>query len=195
MEKMNYNQAIFAANVANAIPIAEGENKLSASTAASVVMTQVSFDQIVEEFEANCQAALKKVKKEGYDERATAIEAMKDVDSRIKAHDEWDGEGEEPAMPTDEEIEKAEETRKTEADFETEHKELLEQYRAIRVKEAKKTVTRKPVLLSREELADIIELIGTEGVISAQGFSKDGKPADIDRRQLIAFVAAYLVKS
>lgn len=194
---MTYNQASEITRIALAIPIAIDGRKLPQDTAASVIMAQVGWSAVMDGYESRMQEALKKMKKEGFDERYAANERMKETDRRKKALDEWNGEGEQPAAPTGEELEAAEKTRETAEEFEKELAEVLDLYSEARTKEGEKTVTGAPSALTRKELADIIGMLGTEGTVSvALGVGEDGRPikGEIARHEFIRLVAANLVE-
>lgn len=195
-KKVTYKQAEFITRVASLIPIAIDGRKLPQDTAASVVMAQVGWSAVMQEYESRMQEALKKMKKEGFDERAQAIGVMEETDRRIKAHKEWDGTGEQPAMPSDEEIAAAEKTRGTAKEFFDELNELNALYGSAREKEGEKTVAATPSALTRRELADIIGMLGADGTIQIDAAGADGTPRkeEIGRGALITLIAANLVE-
>lgn len=197
-KKITYNEVYFNSLVASAIPIAIEGRKLPQDTAASVILMQVGLESIIGDFEKRMQKALEKMKErdfKGYDERARAIADMEDVDRRVKAHDEWDGAGDEPPMPTEEEIAPAEKTRETEADFRAEEKKLADLYVAARTKELNNIIGEKPPMLTRREFADIIGMLGTEGTVTVNRMmSINGETSEMPRTSFIAMVAANLVE-
>ena len=140
---------------------------------------------------------LKKMKKEGFDDRHRAYAEMERTDIRVKAHEDWDGEGEQPAMPTDEEIAAADKTRETAEGFRKELDELEDLYKTAREKEGEKTAAKTPAALTRRELADIIGMLGTEGTVKmAVGVDENGHPrmADVPRLTLVSMIAANMVE-
>ena len=167
-KKVTYNEAAFITRIASAIPIAIDGRQLPQDTAASVIMAQVGWSAVMQEYESRMGEALKKMKKEGFDDRHRAYAEMERTDIRVKAHEDWDGEGEQPAMPTDEEIAAAE-----------------------------KTAAKTPAALTRRELADIIGMLGTEGTVKmAVGVDENGHPrmADVPRLTLVSMIAANMVE-
>lgn len=195
-KKVTYNDASFITRIVSAIPIAIDGRKLPQDTAASVIMAQVGWSAVMQEYESRMGEALKKMKKEGFDERAQAISIMEETDRRLKAHEEWDGEGERPARPSDEEIASADKTRETEEDYRKELDELTGLYGKARATEAAKHVANTPAALSKRELADIIGMLGTEGTVTMGGFDDNGRPTDIkiERMAFIPLIAANIVE-
>lgn len=196
-KKVTYNEAAFITRVASAIPIAIDGRQLPQDTAASVIMAQVGWSAVMQEYETRMGEALKKMKKEGFDDRHRAYAEMERTDSRVKAHNEWDGKGEQPAMPADEEIAAAEKTRETAEEFRKELDELEGLYKTAREKEGEKTAAKTPAALTRRELGDIIGILGTEGAVEMTvGVDGEGNAvtAPVSRKAFITLVAANLVE-
>lgn len=196
-KKVTYNEAAFITRIASAIPIAIDGRQLPQDTAASVIMAQVGWSAVMQEYESRMGEALKKMKKEGFDDRHRAYAEMERTDIRVKAHEDWDGEGEQPAMPTDEEIAAADKTRETAEGFRKELDELEGLYKTAREKEGEKTAAKTPAALTRRELADIIGMLGTEGTVKmAVGVDENGQPrmADVPRLTLVSMIAANMVE-
>lgn len=163
---MTYNDVFLRRNILLNIPLVLNGNKLPKSTAASVMLLRVSYNNKVDEFIKFIDDVKKGLKKEGFDEREQSVLRMEDVDRRKKAFEEWkEGDGEKPSMPTKEELEKAEETRKTLDDFNAEKKELEGQISEAQNKKALEEVDMKNGKLTKDELADIYEVIGVDGEI------------------------------
>lgn len=193
-KKPTYRDAMNNERMASAIPLAIDGKTLPQDTAASVVMLQVGWSSVADELRATMTAALKKMKKEGYDERSRAIDAMEDVNRRVKAREEWDGDGDEPQAPTEEELEAAAKARESAEEFYKEKEELEAMYNKAWEKESAREC-RKVTPLTRRELADIIGMLGVEGTISVNVMAADGSavPIELDRREFISDIAATLV--
>lgn len=188
---MKYNEVVANRNILVNIPLAFEGRKLPKETAASVMLLRVAYQQKVDEFVKTLDEVKKGLKKDGFDERARAVAEMEDVDKRKKASEEWDGEGERPAMPTDEELKKAEETRATLEDFGKEKKELEEALAEANRKKLEEDAGNMGKL-TKDELADLYELLGSEGVFN---FVLPGGdvPMVVGREELLAWVAVNLV--
>lgn len=189
---MTYNEIFQNRAILNNVPLVYEGRKLPKTTAASVMILRVKYQQRVDEFVKLIQEVLKGLKKEGYDERLQAVQTMEDVDRRKKAAEEWNGEGEKPAMPTDEELAKAEETRATLDAFNEEKKELEEAYQEAQTREGAKDVPFKDSKLSKEELADIYEMIGADGEFDYTVPGQD-KPFKVAKEWFLNMVAMNLV--
>lgn len=191
---MKYYELIGKANLANQIPLAYGEKKLSADSAAEVVLLKVHFNSALENMKESLDEVVKNLKKEGFDERSSAIEEMKKVDATLKAISEWEdgkSEGEKPKMPTEEEIAKAEETRKTEEDFNKELLELSEVYNKAANKQMFEDVDFK-YGLSKDAWKNIYDMLGTDDEIDfifANGTSKKIKTI-----QFIQFLGELIIE-
>ena len=164
---MTYREIITNRNLLNNVPLTFEGRKLPKNTAASVMLLRVSYNQKVDEFVKTIEDVKKGLKKEGFDERAQAVSEMEAVDKRKKAADDWKegSEGEKPSYPTEEEIEKAEKTRSTLKEFEAEKKELEEALMEANNKKLDEEVDMKNGKLTKDELADIYEVVGVEGDI------------------------------
>lgn len=163
---MTYNTIFQNNNILSNIPLAYEGRKLPKSTAASVMLLRVKYQQKCDEFIKTLQNVQNGLKKEGYEQRAQEVAQMKDVFSRKEKAKQWKAEygGEKPEMPSDEEIEKAEKTKSEILEaFEAEKKEIEEATHEAQEKESVKEVVFKDGKLSKEELADIYEMIGVEG--------------------------------
>lgn len=196
---MTYNDVFYRSNIVSNIPLAFEGRKLPKSETASVMLIRVAYANKMEEYNKDMQEVLKGLKKEGFDERSQAIAEMEMIDSRVKAAKEWkkgmkDSNGkpiEKPEMPTSEEIAKAEKTRETKDEYESERKELEEEYAEARTKKAEEKVTIKNATFSKAEYAEICDLIGNEGEIEIRGFSD--APMTIAKEQFLGMIAANLV--
>lgn len=167
---MTYREIITNRNLLNNVPLLFEGRKLPKSTAASLMLLRVSYNNKVDEYIKTLDEVKKGLKKDGYDEREQAVQQMEDIDRRKKAADEWKegSEGEKPASPTEEEIEKAEKTRATLKDFEAEKKELEDAVNEASNKKLDEKVDMKNGKLTKDEFADIYEVIGVEGTLPVE---------------------------
>lgn len=189
---MTYNDIFNRRNILANIPLALDGNRLPKQTAASVMLLRVAYQNKVDEFVKFIQDVQRGLKKEGFDERAQSVAEMKGIDERRRKAEEWDGEGEQPAMPSKEELEKADKTRETLDDFEAERRELEDATLEAQRKKAEEKVDMKNGTLTRQELADIYDLLGAEGDIaySVPGMSE---PTTVPREWLLGLIASNLV--
>ena len=169
---MKYYELLSKSNLVNQIPLVFNGIKLPADTAANIVLLKVSYNNAIEDLRKEQEEILKNLKKEGFDDRLHSIEEMESVDARIKAFNEWtedltDDKGnkvEKPKYPTEEEINKANETRKISVEFEKEKEELSEVYeKAIQKKYFEDVKLDKGI--TKEDWKNIYNIIGTDSTI------------------------------
>lgn len=177
---MKLREAISKMGLVHAIPtIAQNKSgqsvKMDSSTHSSVILARVSYDKAFADFQEKAREVLKGLKPEGYDEREQKISRMREIDRRAKAAKEWNGEGEEPAMPTKEELKEADEIRPTEEAFKKETDELNEQFIAAQEKILDEEVTVPSGTLTKKELADICNVVDS----LAEASAAEGKQAVI----------------
>lgn len=190
---MTYNDIFLRRNLLINIPLMQDGNKLPKGTAASVMLLRVAYQNKVDEFIKTIQDVQKALKKDGYDDRAQAVAEMRRTDAKQQAHDQWDGTGEQPAAPTEEELAKAEKTRADILpDFEAEKQELEEATQEAQTKKAAEKVEMKNATLTRSELADLYELLGTDGTIDYHTPGKD-EADPMPREMFLGLIAANLV--
>lgn len=172
------------------IPLYYDGKKLDKKTAASVMLLRVAYGKKVQEFEKDMQEVLKGLKKEGFDERSQAVAEMERIDAQKKKSEEWKEEDgvEKPAMPTDEELAKADETRKTLDAYNEEKKELEEAYLEARKKKVSEKVDMKGYALTKEELGEIYEVVGAEGKFNLS-LPYSENPIQITNEQFLSMVA------
>lgn len=191
---MTYNDVFLRRNILLNIPLVFEGNKLPKSTAASVMLLRVAYQNKVDEFIKFLEETKKGFKKEGFDERAQAVSQMEEIDRRKKAADEWKegNEGEKPTMPTTEELEKAEKTKETLEEFNKEKKELEEQIQEAQNKKAAETVKIENGSLSKAELADIYDMLGADGDID-YSVPNQVEKVKVPKEWLLNMIATNLV--
>lgn len=171
---MTYEEVFNKFNIANNIPLETNGRKLNKEMKAKVVLLTISYDSTLNRFYKEMELAGKKLKKEGYDERARDIQKMTDIERRLEVSKSWnkghkDENGNEipqPVAPSDEEIKEASRIREIKETFDEEQQELDGAYKRAyeeKLKEEAKMTERK---LSSSDFAEIIELIGTDGTIT-----------------------------
>ena len=166
--KFTYNEIFLRNQILANIPTQRDGRKLSAGTATSLLLLRIAYQNKMEEYDGICRKALDDIKKDGkyagFDEKAQAQEEAKRVLAMKKAYDEWkETDGERPACPSQEEIEKAEGAKAESAEFERMMTELTEAYGAARAKQAAVETGIEVNKLTRAELEDIVGVVGTDG--------------------------------
>lgn len=162
---MKLNEVVNKLGFVKAIPLAVNGERLNKSTAASVMLMRVGYDNAFADFQKDIQEIIKNAKPEGYDERAQKVERMKSIEKKAEDAKNWNGEGEEPKAPTKEELKEVEEIKAIVEQHEKETKELNEAVREAEQKALQEDVKVKHCNLTREEWSDIYEILGTEGDI------------------------------
>lgn len=196
---MKYYELLAKANLANQIPLYYGEAKLSADTAAEVVLLKVRFNSIKSKMQEILKEAIEKLKKEGFDERANSIDFMYRIDSTLKAIEEWeegklDDDGKpikKPKSPSEEDIAKANEYRKLEKEYLEEVKELNEVYDKAANKQLFEDIEFS-YGLSRQAWKDIYNMLGTEGKINFT--YTNGKSKEIHINDFIQYLGELIVE-
>lgn len=164
---MDYNKIFQRNNVLVNIPLSNEGRKLPGKTAATVMLLRVAYGNKVQEFEKDLQEVLKGLKKEGFDERLQKYELPEDNAERMSDEQERKG-------------------------FEQERKELEEAYMEARKKKSEEKVDMKGKSLTAVELADIYEVVGTEGKISLS-MPYQPNPVEVPREAFLQMVAEVLV--
>lgn len=169
-----------------------------AKTSTDVILLQVTYQQKMKEFDEFMQEVLKKLKKEGFDDRLQKHNRFTELDGRIKAHDEWkegqtnaDGKPvERPAKPSDAEIEEADKLRADEEDFAKEMSELDAAYQEAYTKKINEEV-KGMKKFSRETYESIISFIGFQGNLTLSFPNRE--PLELSRQEFLRMVGFNLV--
>lgn len=193
--KTTYNDIFLRKQILTNIPTQMEGRKVSPSTATSLLLMRIAYQKKSDEFEETVRKALDELKKEerfkDFDKLSEEQEQATAILARKKAHDEWNGENERPAAPSDEEIAKAEAAKEKEADFRKVYSELAALYNEARMKQAALETTIEVQQLSRAELEDIVGVVGYEGTIALTGMGGDVQQEP--RMSFLSMVANYLV--
>lgn len=161
---MTFAEVLNKSTIVKNIPLIFEGRKLPKGMNSTVILIRVQYEKYVEEFNSLMEKVQKELKKDGFDERTTEIESMKKVFERKKLFEEGKN-TENDVEPTEEELKKAEETKLKEEDYNTELAELNAEYQKAYLEKLKEEVNFKERKFSKEELDEIIDLIGTEGDI------------------------------
>lgn len=195
---MKYFEIIAKSNIVNQIPLCYDGTKLDSDTAANIVLLKVAYNKIIEDKKNENNEAIKALKKEGFDDRATAINEMKKTFKAIKDYEEWhegmlDSDGKEikkPEMPSEESIKKAEETKLTEEEFNKEEKELIEAANKVYEKSMLEEITFNKGI-SKQDWKNIYEMLGVTGTISIRLVNRD-EPIELDKEIFLQYIGELI---
>lgn len=195
---MTYQEVSFCNSILASIPLVLHDVNMYAKTSTDVILLQVTYQQKMKEFDEFMQEVLKKLKKEGFDERLQNHNRFTEINGRIKAHDEWkegqtDADGkpvERPAKPSDTEIEEAEKLRAGEDDFAKEMAELDAAYNAAYTEKINEEV-KGMKKFSRETYESIVSFIGFQGELTVNMPNRE--PITVSKQDFLRMVGFNLV--
>lgn len=178
-KKITYDKAFYRSLLLKSIPFKQGDRTLDDATATAVLLLSAKYTKLTESFNALISDAIKALKEKDdkykdFDKKAQEFADMERIEQQIAEHDNWQGQkdadGNEisrPAMPSDEQIKRAEELRNRDdreafyaafADLNKAKIDLQNKHAADEVDE--------PSGLSSTELQGILRCIGTDGTIT-----------------------------
>lgn len=194
---MTYNDIFYNSRVLlNNIPVGRECFSFGSHISTSVIMLQVAYEGKIKEFNDFMSETLKKLKKEGFDDRTQKIREMEDVDRRMKSYTEWEDshdEGKErPKKPSDEELISAEETRKTKPEYDNELEELNNAYNEAQSKKAKEEVAGFDAKFDRSEYEELVSCIGVSGDIEVD--FGNGNKSRMNKVDFLRMIATSLVR-
>lgn len=161
---MTYAEVINKSSIAKHIPLRVEGRGLPKGMNSSVILVRVQYEKYIEEFNGIMDKVLKQLKKEGYDERISEYQAMQEIYARKKKIE--DGVEEEGLVePSEEELKKADNTKAKEDEIKAEIKELDEEYSKAYNEKLREEVKINERKFSKEELDELIEMIGLDGTI------------------------------
>lgn len=195
---MTYQDVLFCNSLLSNIPFTLDGKSMSAATTTDVILCQVAYQNKVKEFDAFMQEVLKKIKKDGFDERNQKMQTMTAIDDRLKSYNDWkegdkDAEGKailRPTKPTDAELKEADEIRKDKAAFDEEMAELDRGYRDAYNAKLKEEVA-TPKKLSRSTYENIVTFVGFVGDMEITPMN--GTPIKTARESFLRMVGLNLV--
>lgn len=191
---MKYSEVFEKQGVLRNIPLEFNGVKVRSELAAKIILMRVAFDKEIRSFENDMQEALKAMKPEGFDERSDKFVKMEDTDRKAELLKEWEDngkKGDSPEAPTKEELEAAEEIRHGKEAYEKELAELNDKYMEARRQKLDEESLMKGRAFSEKELAEFVEVIGTQGTIKiAWG---NGQDIDVAKEQFLGMIAGLLV--
>lgn len=163
---MNYNGIYNCRNILLNIPLSFEGRRLSKETAANVMLLRVAYQNKLDEYFKTMQEVEKGLREEGYETREKEYLQMKSG-----------------------EIDKDDDKMQS---FEEEQKVLLDSLEEARKKKAEEQVEMKGGKLSKEDLADIYELIGCDGTFMYHDVGT-GKEIEMKREDFLSLIAYNLV--
>lgn len=195
---MTYQDISFCNSLLSSIPLTIEGQPMPAKTSTDVILLQVAYQNKLKEFEDFMQEVLKKLKKDGFDERFQKNTRIEDINKRLKAHDEWttgqtDADGkpvERPAKPSDEELKEVEDARTETEDFKAELDELNTAYQAAYGEKFNEEV-KGMKKFSRETYENIVAFIGFTGEITINLVNRE--PATVSKQDFLRMVGFNLV--
>lgn len=198
---MTYDTLVLSHNLLTNIPVVLGANQMDSDLYTTITLLQVSYQREITKLDEFMQDVSKKLKKEGFDERASKQKEREDIERRVVAYNNWtedtkDDDGNavpKPAMPTEEEIKKAEEIEKDKESFDKELYELNEAYRKAYLEKMRQEAPKLP-RLSREQYVNLVSFIGLAGKIEYKNIGVK-TPMEIDRRDFLTMIAFNVVES
>lgn len=203
-KKITYDKAFYRSLLLKSVPFKQGDRNLDDATATAVLLLSAKYTKITESFNALISDAVKALKErdekyKDFDKKAQEFAEMERIEQQIAEHDNWqegqkDTDGNEiprPAMPSDEQIKRAEELRERDdrKAFYAAYTDLKQAEMDLRMKHANDEVD-EPSGLTSTELQGILRCVGTEGTITlAVAHPITGK-YEWSRRECLELLAA-----
>lgn len=195
---MTYQDILLCNSLLSSIPFTIDGKNMAAGTVTGVLLCQVAYQNKVKECDEFMQEVLKKLKKEGFDERNQRMQTMASTDKRMQEFNDWkegdkDSDGNvkpRPIKPTEEELKEADEIRKGKAAFDAELSELDKGYIAAYNEKMKEEVQMSKKL-TKDIYEDIVKFIGFIGDIEISG--NNGQPLKVSREYFLRMVGLNLV--
>lgn len=174
------------------VPLMFEGRALSSKLQAKVVLIKVAYDKALMAFNEKLREVYNGLKPEGFDELEAKVKKMEAVEAKDKAHKEWNGEGDRPAEPTKEEKEEAAAIREKDLKtYEEQVKDLNGKFNEAYMQELKEDAAVKEKTLTEDELAAIIEVIGTDGEMDF--VNNEGRKFKVNRCEFIDMIASAFV--
>lgn len=190
---MNYNDIFVSKNLLSNVPTEINGKMMPTALAVSIIIMQTSCQRKIDEFESFMADVLKKLKKDGFDERTKEVQEMEDVERRLKEYEEWkaDDGNERPAKPTDEDVEKARKTRASKESYDRELEDLNNAYAEARAKKSQENVNDAP-RMSAETFTQLVDFIGMAGDLDIKWPARGD--STISRSEFLYTVASVMVE-
>lgn len=191
--KTTYNDLFFKERILANIPFTNAEMKFSAKLCTAIILMQVALGRKIKEFEDFMHEALEKMKRDGFDKRLQVQNEAADIRARREKAEAWNGTGEKPEMPSEEELRKEKEALVEKADFDKEMEELNAAYADAQKKKSEESVSMDGnTTLSLEEYDMLVATLGVSGKMDF--VRTDGESIRIDKSDFLRVVAENFVK-
>ena len=203
-KKITYDKAFYRSLLLKSVPFKQGDRTLDDATATAVLLLSAKYTKLTESFNALISDAVKTLKEKDdkykdFDKKAQEFAEMERIEAQIAEHDNWqegqkDADGNEiprPAMPSDEQIKRAEELRNRDdrKAFYAAYADLKQAEIDLRMKHAADEVD-EPSGLTSTELQGILRCVGTEGVITLAVAHPITNKYEWSRREYLELLAA-----
>lgn len=190
---MKYIELMEKKGILANVPLAFEGRELPSKLQAKLMLMRVGYDKVVAQFQDKLQEVLKGLKSEGFDALAADAQKVEGVESRASAFEKWNGEGDKPTMPTDEELKEAKDIRESGKyeEYQKELKTLTEKYNEAYRLELLAECDYSERKFTEDEYAEIVAMMGTGGKIDF--LRADGEKVEIAKVDLLAMVAANFV--
>lgn len=175
--KMKWAEAASRANLLANVPL----KGLDGKSTADIILLRVAYDRKADELRDFMADVARKLKPEGYDDRAQRVARMEDVERRQE-------EGGDHA-PTPEELAEAEETRKTALEtHERERQELETRFQEAQRKKMDEDTEVDGGALPRDTFNALCQQVGAEGAMPLALPGRE-EPVMVGKAQLLAWLA------
>lgn len=169
---MTFSEVFQKGTILMNIPVTEGKYLFSPSLMSSIILMQVACSKKFKEFDDFMREALGKLKKEGFEKRAQKISQINDIEKRLHEHDNWDGKGERPVKPTEEELKELENSKQLKEEYSKEIDDLQQAYSKVYQDKLQEEISDMKLGFSRHEYEDLVKVIGVTGDINFRSIDK-----------------------
>lgn len=171
------------------VPLTFEGRALPSKLQAKIVLIKVAYEKSVAAFNEKIREASGELKPEGFDELEAKVAKMFAVEAKAKAHEEWNGEGEKPEAPTQEEKDEAAAIREQDLKaYEEQKRDFVSKLNEAYAQELNEEAAVKEKTLTEDELAEIIEVVGADGDMDLTG--NDGMKHRVKRCEFIELIAS-----
>lgn len=177
---MTYQELFFRKSILDAIPMKIGDKKLSTFAVSDVILLQVAYQVKIDEFNNAMQEVLKKLKKDGFDERFQKKKLYDDLCNK------------EESTLTNDEIKEKSEFEEISAAFNVEFNELQETYSDAYNKKLKEEIPEMNKLSNNtfNAIIDIMDF-NEKTLLSVTFFSE---PKETSQEELLSMIGYHLVE-
>lgn len=174
---VKWAEAASRANLLANVPL----RGLDGKALADIILLRVAYDRKADELREFMADVARKLKPQGYDDRASQVARMEEVERRSKAP--------EGDLPTPEELAEAEETRKNVLqEHERERQELEARFQEAQRKKMDEDTAVEGGALPRDTFNALCQQIGTEGALPL-ALPGQENPVEVGKAQALAWLA------